>query len=452
MSRRSLAVRSFSQRVAFSLASVLFIAAPIAVFAEDAAPEVDNSKVSFAGTVNSNAVYVRSGPGENYYATVKLDKGAQVTVVGLKFDWLKIIPPEGSFSYVAKAYVEKRGDGTVGRVTKPDLNVRAGSDLNAMKTTVQTKLDQNEDVAIIGEQDEYFKIKPPQGAYLYVNKQFVDPVKQLPPIAAGAPDAKSTDPISSAPVAPIISKTPDAPIAGAATTQPAGIAAAPTTQGSEQASATPSTQPITPTAEAQFDTAENAFLDASNQPLEKQPIDDLLAQYTALTKATDLPVSMQRIAEMRISTLKLRADTKNQYVQALKMQEDAKARQQSLKAEQEELTARVKEQDVTIYSALGTLRTSSLQQGGQTMYRLTDPGTGRTLLYIRTTDAKYAGLLNQFIGVRGEITEDTAMNLKLISPTDAEAVDQSKVNTTVTAQVIPPTLLPKAPTASISGN
>jgi SH3-like domain-containing protein len=456
--RRSLALRSLTLGLA---AAAVFAATPVAVFAEDAAPVVDNSKVSFAGQINSNAVYVRSGPGENYYATLKLDKGATVTVVGLKFDWLKINPPDGSFCYVAKAYVEKRGDGTVGRVTKPDLNVRAGSDLNAMKTTVQTKLDQNEDVTILGEQDEYFKIKPPAGAYLYVNKQFVDPVKPLPPVATANPSTgKESEPISSAPMAaavgaaPIVSKTPDAPAPGAtatATTKPSNEqAAAPTTQGSEEAAAT--TQPAPPTAEAQFDTLESAFLDATNQPLEKQPIDELLTKYTELSKNSDLPISMERIAEMRIGTLKLRSDARNQYLEAQKMQAEAKERQQALKAEQEELTQRVKDNEVQIYAALGTLRTSSLQQAGQTLYRLTDPGTGRTLLYMRSSDPKIAGMLNSFIGVRGEITEDTTMSLKIISPTEVTNVDQSKVGSTITAQVIPPTLLPKAPTASISGN
>jgi hypothetical protein len=448
MSVRSLAIRS----IALGFAAVLYTAIPPQfTFADEAAPQVDNSKVSFEGVVNSNAVYVRSGPGENYYATIKLDKGAKVTVVGLKFDWLKIIPPQGSFSYIAKAYVEKRGDGSVGRVTKPDLNIRAGSSLNALKTTVQTKLDQETDVKILGEQDEYFKIQPPAGAYLYINKQFVDPVKALPPVAAKT----GADPIASA---PMVTTTPEAPAKGtvaantAATTQP--VANAPTTQGSngQAVAAAPSTQPAPPSAEAQFDTTEAAFLDATNLSLQQQPIDELLSKYEGLTKEPSLPASMRRIAEMRIATLKLRADARDQYAQALKMQQDAKAKQTALKAEQTELTQRVKEQDVTIYTALGTLRPSSLQLAGTTLYRLTDPGTGRTLLYIRSNDAKYAGLLNQFIGVRGDIVEDAAMSLKTIDPTLAEAVDVSKVNSTVTAQVIPPTLLPKAPTASISGN
>lgn len=448
MSVRSLAIRS----IALGFAAAVFVAVPTQfVHADETAPQVDNSKVSFEGVINSNAVYVRSGPGENYYATLKLDKGAQVTVVGLKFDWLKIVPPPGSFSYVAKAYVEKRGDGTVGRVTKPDLNIRAGSSLNALKTTVQTKLDQEADVKIIGEQDEYFKIQPPSGAYLYINKQFVDPVKPLPPMTAKT----GTDPIASA---PMVTTTPEAPAKGTvaantpATTQPQ--ANAPTTQGSNSpaVAAAPSTQPAAPSAESQFDTTEAAFLDATNLPLQQQPIDDLLGKYDNLTKEPSLPASMRRIAEMRIATLKLRADARDQYVQALKMEQDAKAKQTALKAEQSELAQRVKDQEVTMYTALGTLRPSSLQLAGTTLYRLTDPGTGRTLLYIRSNDAKYAGLLNQFIGVRGDIVEDAAMSLKTITPTAAEAVDVSKVNTTVTAQVIPPTLLPKAPTASANEN
>jgi uncharacterized protein YraI len=442
-----MSVRSLAFRTLFiGLASALFGAhSPSIVRAEDTLPQVDNSKVSVVGIVNTNDVYVRSGPGENYYATVKLEKGAQVTVVGLKYDWLKIVPPEGSFSYVAKAYVEKRGDGTVGRVTKPDLNVRAGSDLVVIKDVVQTKLEENQDVTILGEQDEYFKIKSPPGAYLYINKQFVDQAKDVPVVAT----ATGAEPVASSPIQPIVSKTPDA---GAATTQPT-LAAAPTTQSTDsEAAAAPATQPAVPLAQTQFDALETAFLDATNLPLEKQPIDTLMTGYQTLTKAGELPVSMQRIAEMRLVTLKLRADARDQYADAQKMQEEARARQTALKAEQDELIQRVKDNSVTMYTALGTLRTSSLQQTGGTLYRLTDPSTGHTLLYVRSSDPQFGSLMNQFIGVRGDITEDAMMSIKVISPTAAEVVDQSKVNGTISAQIIPPSLLPKVPTASISGN
>ena len=438
---------------------------PTSACADDVIPQVESGATQFAGSVNANSVYVRSGPGDSFYATMKLDKGAPVVVVGVKYDWLKIVPPEGSFSYVSRLYVEKKGDGTVGRVTKSDLNVRAGSDLNAMKTAVQTKLDENQTVSIVGEQDEYFKIKPPAGVYLYVNKQFIDPVKA---ITVATPPDNGSEPMQSQPVLPMVTKTPANPADGAstqvpsnpvvatsvtATTQPVNVAVAPSTQPA--VAMAPATQPVPPSvvAENEFDATEASFLDAANMPIDKQPIDSLLSEYSTLSKNSALPTSMQRIADLRIGTLKYRAEARSQYLDAMKMEADAKAKQLSLEAEQQELVQRVKEQDITIYSALGTLRTSSLQQAGTTLYRLTDPGTGRTLLYVRSDDPKYAGLLNQFIGVRGDISDDAAMSLKVMTPTLAEAVDASKVNTTVTADVIPPTMLPKAAsTASIQGN
>ena len=119
---------------------------------ERVVPQVENAKHQFLGEINDNAVFVRSGPSNNFYATQRLSKGTRVTVVGIKYDWLKILPPEGSFSYVPQAYVTRRGDGKVGRVNQT-ANVRAGSALNAVKTTVQLEMDQGQDVTILGELD-----------------------------------------------------------------------------------------------------------------------------------------------------------------------------------------------------------------------------------------------------------------------------------------------------------
>ena len=383
---RSILVRSICVA---AVTAMVAAAMPASVLADDIIPQVESGATQFAGSVNANSVYVRSGPGDSFYATMKLDKGAPVVVVGVKYDWLKIVPPEGSFSYVSRLYVEKKGDGTVGRVTKSDLNVRAGSDLNAMKTAVQTKLDENQTVAIVGEQDEYFKIKPPAGVYLYVNKQFVDPVKA---ITVATPPDNGSEPMQSQPVLPMVTKTPanagdnggsqvlpGTPVVNTtvtATTQPTNVAVAPSTQPT--VAMAPATQPVPPSvvAENEFDATEASFLDAANMPIDKQPIDSLLTEYSTLSKNSALPTSMQRIADLRIGTLKYRAEARSQYLDAMKMEADARAKQQSLKAEQQELVQRVKAQDITIYSALGTLRTSSLQQAGTTLYRLTRSGHG----------------------------------------------------------------------------
>src|SRR5678815_3097774 len=80
-----------------ALALCVFSVAPLRAQTDAGpiAPEIENSKYQFTGVVNSNAVYVRSGPSENDYPTMKVDKGADVTVLGIKYEWLKIAPPEG---------------------------------------------------------------------------------------------------------------------------------------------------------------------------------------------------------------------------------------------------------------------------------------------------------------------------------------------------------------------
>jgi hypothetical protein len=42
------------------------------------------------------------------------------------------------------------------------------------------------------------------------------------------------------------------------------------------------------------------------------------------------------------------------------------------------------------------------------------------------------------------------LNLKVITPTGVDKVDPAKVNTTVTATILPPSMLPKTSTASLA--
>jgi len=415
------------------LASLVSSIAPVVsapLWAQDQmAPEVENTKYSFSGVVNSNAVYVRSGAGENFYPTLKLDKGAPVTVVGIRFDWLKIMPPDGSFCYVAKAFVEKFGDGSKGRLSKGDVNVRAGSSLNDVKTIVLMKLDEGVEVTILGEKDEYYKIVPPPGSFFYVNKQFVDPVKPVEAVAK-APD--TTEPVN----------TTHAPVDAAPT---------PTTGPSvvEITSSAPTAAPVAlastlPSAEVRFEQAETAFNALSKIPTEDQAMDEVLTQYNSLSTDDTLAESLKRIVDFRIVTLKVRQGAK---VELLALRETQKANQQkqlALKAEHEELVNRVKDSSVQVFSAVGTLQTSSLQQGGQTLYRLTDPATGRTVVYLRSNDASLLSLLGQFVGVRGDVVTDQQLSLRMITPTETLPVDPDQLFKTIAAPIVPPSLAGKA--------
>src|SRR5580658_2045238 len=189
------------------LAAIALLLVSATCFSQDAVPlpDVANSKYQIDGVINVDSVYVRSGPGEGYYPTQELTKNAAVTVVGIKFDWLKILPPQGSFSYVGSVFVDRAGDSSVGKINRNDVNIRAGSTVNAMKTTVQTRLNAGNEVEIIGKEEEYLKIKPPAGAYLYVKKDLVTISRPAvaatpaptPPIQVSPPVAANPSPVES---------------------------------------------------------------------------------------------------------------------------------------------------------------------------------------------------------------------------------------------------------------
>lgn len=412
---------------------------------EDApAPEVENSRYQFQGMINANSVYIRSGPSENNYPTMKLDKGAMVTVVGIKYDWLKVLPPEGSFCYVSKAFVDKRGNGSVGRVMKADLSVRAGSSLSSLKTQVQTKLNTGEDVEIIRDEGEYFVIKPPAGAYVFINKKDVDPVRPLngesarPASDTGVVDG-STD------VMPPVNGTSTPTVADPGT----DIANNDVPSTGSQAVTTPAAADASSKAQVQFDKLDAELRAAASKPLEQQSLVELKKQYEQLIAGNQLPGSLQRLAQQRLALVDQQLTALAELTKIRNEHEAMNQKQMALQAEQAELQTRLASHDVQVYSAVGTLWTSSLQVGsGGTLYRLTDPANGRTLVYVRCDDPKIATLAGQFVGVQGKVLTDDQLGLKVIPAISFRTVDATKVNNGIMAQIMPPSMLTTTPTAS----
>ena len=478
-----MATRRFPLFAAFAFATL--VAVPSGLRAQDAtdaptpAPEVPNAPYNFVGEIQGTGVYVRSGPSDSYYPTTKLSKGDQVTVRGTRFNYLKIEPPANSFSYVGKAYVERHGDGRKGRVTTA-ANVRTGSELNSMKTTVQTKLEPGAEVTIRGEQEEYFKIDPPPGAYLYVQKDFVIPRQRVPAeggaIVQGQPndrqpnDGQSQRQPEAAPpasdgtgaasaiaeAATESGQQPETPgqdrVAQAAPGSGETGGSAATDEGTAPSTGPTASQPTTATAsaDARFEQLEADFAAAGRQSVVEQPVDELLGRYQELVKDESLPESLKRVVDVRIAALNVRKQTRDEFTAVRKTQEEMSTRRKALQAEREELEEQIKATQVEFFAAVGTLRTSSLQQGprGTMLYRLTDPETGRTLVYVRTSSRDVTALLNQFVGVKGELTNDPLLRLRVITPTEAKAVDQTKVGSTIAAAVIPTSILRNTPTAT----
>ena len=261
------------------------------------------------------------------------------------------------------------------------------------------------------------------------------------PIATATPTANPTGPSTPIDAQPANGQ-PSAPLAAAPATQPSG----------QTASGTPTTQPAVavaqPSTEERFADYESRFVDLSKQPLVDQKIGELTGLYQSIAKADDLSDTLKQVVQLRIATLQARSESQTKMVAAKKMEKDMAEKQLALQAEQQELQERLRQTDVQIFEAVGTLQASSLQVGSGTLYRLTDPGTGRTVIYIRSNDPKITGLLGQFIGVKGDPTSDPQLSLRVINPTDAKVVDPDKVNGSVAAEIIPPSMLAKQASAS----
>ncbi len=413
--------------------------------ADEPTHDVENAKQNFYGQVTAPTL-VFSGAGANFYPTQRLDKGAQVVVAGMKGNWLKIVPPDGSVSYIPQAFVQRYNTGNQGKVNS-QATVRAGSSLQRVKWAAQTKLDPKEDVTILGEEDEYYKIKPPASAFLYISKDAVVPVAPVTP--GGGEIAVQENNTAKVPAADTATQgnggtTTLTPLPGEVKSL-----SSPSTRGAELAASSVTTRPSDAEALAELQKLEADFGDISKRPLTEQPVDDLLTGYQKLAGTPSIPEATRRIAEVRIATLRVRAESRQQFLavqqQQAKLQEQIKARD----GEREELEQRIKELDVRVYAAVGTLRPSSLQISKTMLYRLTDPATGRTVVYLWGNDPKLGEQTGQFVGVKGEITSDPRLNLKVVNPTAVESVDPAKMNTSVAAEIVPASLVPKAtPTAS----
>ncbi|MBG7617711.1 MAG: hypothetical protein IZT57_05010, partial [Chloroflexi bacterium] len=160
----------------------------------------------YMAEITGDNVYVRSGPGTNFYDCSKLNTGDKVKVIGKQFSWARIVPPQGSFSWISIQYVSiDSTNPTVGTVTGDRVRVYAGSDhVEPLHSTyLQGKLDRGDTVKLLGEQkDDYYKIAPLSFAYLWVSTKFTKPLPNQPVVTV-MPTVKpsTTKPVIAKPTA-----------------------------------------------------------------------------------------------------------------------------------------------------------------------------------------------------------------------------------------------------------
>jgi len=133
--------------------------------------------------ITANDVYVRSGPGQTYYPTDKLQEGDEVEVY--RHDpggWYAIRPPEGSFTWVSGKFLTQGGN-NLAVVTEDGVAARVGSRFSDIRDVIQVRLHKGEviellDVKEVGtgpDRQTWYKVAPPSGEFRWVFGKYVDP-------------------------------------------------------------------------------------------------------------------------------------------------------------------------------------------------------------------------------------------------------------------------------------
>ena len=158
----------------------------------DFRPAVAAEQFPYTAYANSDDVYIRSGPGKNYYPTEKLRKGEAVEIY--RHDpggWYAIRPPQGSFCWVPADALKPKGD-HLATVEKDRTMCFVGTRFSNAHDVHQVRLDKGEEVEILDikqvgdgpNAQSWCQIAPPSGEFRWVFGKFVD---RDPPAGFRAP-------------------------------------------------------------------------------------------------------------------------------------------------------------------------------------------------------------------------------------------------------------------------
>ena len=202
-----------------------------------ASPASGETTFPYQTTVVSDDVYVRSGPGQNYYPTDKLKRGQEVEVY--RHDpggWCAIRPVDGSFTWVSGRFLKPTED-HLAVVTEEGVSARVGSRFSDIRDVVQVRLQKGEVVEILEGpaqssrgSEGWFKIAPPSGEFRWVSAKYLstdyprDGVRKTPPPEKERPrhDRRTEDATADAPSGSSAPTIPAAALAGSESNEAAG--------------------------------------------------------------------------------------------------------------------------------------------------------------------------------------------------------------------------------------
>ena len=364
--------------------------------------DVNLPAMPFLAEITGNDIYVRSGPGTNYYFCAKLQKGDKIKVVGSKFSWWQIAPPAGSYAWISRQYVETDPqNSSTGTVIGEGVRVYAGSDeVQPMhSTTSLVKLNKGDKVSLLGEEKEgYYKITPPDGSYLWVSSQHAKALASL------------VTPIQPA---SLTLSTPSAPFP----------TPAPKTEPQAATAVEPNTSvqpPVEDQRTKELNLLEEHLKAEQAKPLAEQKYDELKKALEVIANDKQ-SLRTSRKAQYMIKTTE-RYELARDIAKTVEAQSEefAKTGERIEAARNEKLT---QFEDRSIFAVIGRLKESSIfsETRGVKYYRIMDE-EGKTVCYARpageAAHRDLSGLIDKKVGLVGTIEANAELGGALVEFTN----------------------------------
>lgn len=389
-----------------SLLACLVLSAS-AAFGQATAPA--SGPAVFTGTVTASNVYVRTAPANSYesYPCIKLSAPATVQVLEENDGWLKIAPPEGAFSLVAKEFVRTDPASNVGTVTGTNVLYRAGSAEQPSRTDcIQGRFSPGDKLTVLGEQGHFYKIVPPPPAFLYISAQFVQKNDGAGFIAVREVNPEpATRPVATRPFRPGITND----------------------QVKLENDAIAS--------------ADQAWKDTFALPMQQRDLKGLLTRYQELGVPANSPNYSYVQTKMSILQSQLDTAASLEIVNA-QVREAAENRAKVLKAIDDINKRPLPEQMPQTYAAEGVLSASELFKGGATgpqRYIITNPDTRLISAYVQcTTNAcDLSSAIGSHVGVQGKPIYDKEIKLYVIEATQVVVLKPKAAPAPAPTRVLP---------------
>lgn len=154
------------------------------------------------------------------------------------------------------------------------------------------------------------------------------------------------------------------------------------------------------------------------EPLEEQPIDEMIEAYSRFLGDASLSSADRRIVRLRLAAL----EHNKRVLAAIQRSGDTLDELASIRREQED-------RDAGDFDAVGILRASSIYDGTNMprLYRLVDPTTQRARAYVAPNDTFNAGeVLGELVGVHGSSSFDSQARLTVLEPTRVTVLESEQ--------------------------